>query len=411
MIGAIASIDTSRHPLLSIDAKQRTLLLSLNNFTINIFTHLKEIHPDANIIFSPLGLVQSLACFIDCQSPDTKKLTLKAIGLAPEISERFLGFLNVVKFTLMDLHSEGSNYTLKMLKHLYHNDPQSEQTKFSEIQKGECTAWSFDSALESMLDVKQRMTDNMAGSSDGLLPNILSNGKVSISSRMVLLNGNYFSSKWQHHFEIDKQLHDFSISPGKKVKLQMMSLEGMLGLNFDPFLRCHIISIPFQGGRLRMIILMRATDDKVDDLDDLIRINLSEKKFMIGPIVPTKVKTKLSIPLFNISETIDIKFIMNKMEMKHLTEAKHRSFMEFGNGRDLFVTEAYQKNVINFTQEGLDEPESGLDTRHGHPKAENIKLNRPFHFFILDDSSGVILFFGRLQNPTRLTGDQDHDEL
>ncbi|ELT97744.1 hypothetical protein CAPTEDRAFT_210136 [Capitella teleta] len=203
-------------PLLSIDKDQQQLLLDLNNFTLNIFAQLKKTNKNTNILFSPLGLFQSVHLMASAKNNEEKASTLLKLGLAASQIPRFEMFLSIEKQIMLSMKSP--YFSVRMIKHLYVNNPHSQSMEKSPSLHG--TIWNG-----QFNDLSAFVQSNLKKESNGLIRR--ASGDIDDSADTVLINWNHFISKWQYKFTMDTQSG-------------MMILDGMLGFNLDPHLRCQI---------------------------------------------------------------------------------------------------------------------------------------------------------------------------
>ena len=135
---------------------------------------------------------------------------------------------------------------------------------------------------------------------------------------------------------------------------------------------------------------MQALEGKLQDLDIF---KTSEKS-----LIPVH----LEIPKFKIESTIDLVPILNDLGMTDMFNAAN--FSGISKNERLFVSKAIQKAFIEVDEVGTTAAAATavvLKQRGGFlPRPEEFIADHPFLFFLRDLQTGLVLFQGRMVDPT-----------
>ena len=108
-------------------------------------------------------------------------------------------------------------------------------------------------------------------------------------------------------------------------------------------------------------------------------------------------KVSVKIPEFEYRQTIDLKEVLNKMNIN--------SIFTVGNldsiAKDLYVDKFIQKNYIKVDRKGTEAFSVTLTIDTQWASIESIKevyLDKPFIFMIYDDTIDQVLFIGNVNN-------------
>src|SRR5262249_48716415 len=101
---------------------------------------------------------------------------------------------------------------------------------------------------------------------NGKIKELLRNGSVTPATRLVLVNVIYFKSEWAHEFfEGCTQPENFAMRSGTVTKVpMMMKREDLSYFDGGPF---HMVSIPYRGNALSMIVLLPKKHDGLAELE------------------------------------------------------------------------------------------------------------------------------------------------
>jgi len=213
---------------------------------------------------------------------------------------------------------------------------------------------------------------------------------------MFIINALYFNQVWKYEFdETLTELKDFYVSANESIQTEMMRTGGdMQYYMHDKF---QSIEIPYKDEHYSMQILLPNYNNTIEDIEEelsldnwnswqeqaeLKEITLSLPKFKLA------YKNKLNDELIDMG--LDIPF----------TSAADFSGISNAN---LKISTVLQKTYIDVNEKGTEAAavtSIGIVVTSVDPNAPiNINVNKPFLFFIKDNTSGTIAFMGKIENP------------
>ena len=124
-------------------------------------------------------------------------------------------------------------------------------------------------------------------------------------------------------------------------------------------------------------------------------------------------KVVVTIPKFKLEQTIGLNDNMEALGMKNMFADPRRNikgganFSPINGKRNLFVSAVIQKAFIEVNEEGSEAAAATAVimrmTKSGRPRRNRPKVfraDRPFMFFLRDKLTGILLFQGRVMDPT-----------
>jgi serpin B len=226
-----------------------------------------------------------------------------------------------------------------------------------------------------------------------MIKELLKRGVLVASTPMVLVNAVYMKGQWVTAFEV-KSTRDGDFHTGAApVKAKLMSRTG-------PYRYAHadgvqIVELPYKGG-LSMVVFLPDARDGVGALRTRIGARYNE---WVGSLAEQKVN--LSLPRFKARTTRRLENDLQELGMK-LAFGK-ADFTGITRTLPLAISAVVHEAVIEVNEEGTRAAAATavvMRTTSVAPPIPTVRADHPFLYVIRDPASGVILFMGRVQNPT-----------
>ena len=231
----------------------------------------------------------------------------------------------------------------------------------------------------------------------GKIEDLIEPGLISASTKMILVNAIYFKADWQVKFDKLLTKDDyFYTEGGGKVRVPTMHLKSNFEVADLTDLDSRVLRLPYKGGRIVMDILLPNARDGLDRLEKkLLDVDLwsmvESKKYSNEVMV--------SLPKFRLSSSISLRRVLEDLGV---TEIFHGGLGGITD-QDLAVTEVVQKAVIEVNEEGT-EAAAATAILMGFKSSSFSYLiftaDHPFIFFIRDKKTGMLLFQGRVNDPS-----------
>ncbi|HOW54581.1 MAG TPA: serpin family protein [Syntrophorhabdaceae bacterium] len=225
--------------------------------------------------------------------------------------------------------------------------------------------------------------------------------ELSANSVCVLLNAIYFKGAWEAQFE-KKNTHDapFHLLANKQVKVPLMYRKGDLKILEEGDLQ--VISLPYKGKSLSMVILLPKTVDGLGALEGQLTAGKLTGWLAKLDKQPDR-KVSLYLPRFKLETGYDLGSPFQKMGMKDaFSPAADFSGMGWPKGR-LWIGQIKHKAFVEVNEEGTEAAAATaveMVTKSMAPRELVFRADHPFFFVVRDNRTGAVLFMGRLTDPT-----------
>jgi serpin B len=230
---------------------------------------------------------------------------------------------------------------------------------------------------------------------------------VGTDARLVLANAIYFRGRWEIPFEPEMTSPEpFHLTASRTKDVPTMHYSGFFRVAQKDGVTA--LAIPYKQGQFSMVFLV---PDKIEGLA-AVEEALGEKKLvaLISTLKPESVD--LALPKFEVNPDAslslgeDLKALGMPLAFDR-AKADFTGIATFSNPADrLVLAKVFHKAFVRVDEEGT-EAAAATTLRIAEPLGLDIepprvlKVDRPFLFLIRDNASGLILFLGRVSDPSR----------
>jgi serpin B len=225
----------------------------------------------------------------------------------------------------------------------------------------------------------------------GHIVDLLPATAVTDDTRFVLTSAIWFEGDWASPFEAtETEDETFTRSDGSTVEVPMMSRLG--GYAYTEGDDHQAIELPYEGRTASMVLVLPADLGALEqDLD------AGALDAIVSSLEPAQVQ--LGVPRFSFESRFDLLNALGELGMTELDDLGGIS------SEPLLVDAAQHQAFVAVDEEGT---EAAAATAIGGAGAaapsedpiREMRLDRPFLFFIRDVATGTILFLGRVVDPS-----------
>ena len=371
-----------------------------NRIAINLFK-LLENDTQKNIFFSPFSFLTAMTIEYEGARGNTALEMEKVLGISSDDNVRRLGLQNITQ----SITNENLDYELNVANALWVRDSYKIRPEYADIinihydgivdsfnsnSSDKINKWANDSTrgkISEIVDYERLLDDNL---------------------KIIITNAVYFNASWMHEFDVlDTKKSDFWINDKKNVDVDMME-QVVRQIHYAKIDGVQILKIPYKSdsNRLSMIIALPEDRDGIDDLENNLTYDMftawtrnTEPHLVQMHIPKFKIETKYdgskTIPAFKnlgISDAFypyiaDLSGMAFNTDSLHIADIVHNAFVnvdEIGT-EAAAITTIFNSKISSTTYLG--------DTI-------TFRADHPFIFTIWDDETNIILFMGRISDPT-----------
>ncbi|MHC4964689.1 MAG: serpin family protein [Planctomycetota bacterium] len=250
----------------------------------------------------------------------------------------------------------------------------------------------FRSAPEN---ARLRINDWTAQQTADRIKELFRRGEIDATTVLALVNAIHFKGTWRTQFDPQRTRDgDFHVPGQEAAVVPMMNLTADLGYGETDLFQA--VSLPYEGQRLEMVVLLPARRDGLADLEAALTAGNLES--WLGRL--RKQTVRVSLPRFSTRSRFELSRTLVEMGMPSaFSGAADFSGMN-GRPHDLFISIIVHEAFIDVDEQGTEAAAAtGVAMkRGGGPPA--FVADHPFLFLIRDRESGSVVFLGRIVQPS-----------
>nr|XP_028584321.1 serpin I2 [Podarcis muralis] len=362
-----------------------------------------------NILYSPLGVLLALGAIhlgAKGKARDEIRQLLNLQG--NDAGEAFKPLQ-----TLFSVPSEGKAFTFNLANALYLQEGFMVKEQYLHSNKE-----FFQTAVKlvNFQDTKasaEAISTWVENKTDGKIRNLVASGDLGPLTRLLLVNALFFKGDWKQTFKAeDTSWMPFTKSDGSVTEIPMMHLQlkAKLGHFSDHNVSYQVLELPYKGEEFSFVLILPAEDVPIEEVEKLITAQLMKSWFAE---MEEDEDIEISLPRFKIEQMVDLKEIIQPLNVTEI----------FNNGCDLsgitdsadvHISKAIQKVCFELHEDGSEAAASaGMHlTAIMSLSRKQVVANQPFLFILRHNSTGSIVFMGKLANPdTQSQKRRDRDSL
>ncbi|MFO0548530.1 MAG: serpin family protein [Polyangiaceae bacterium] len=238
------------------------------------------------------------------------------------------------------------------------------------------------------------------------IQNLLEPPAINSGTRLVLVNAIYFLGKWSVPFRKEATNdQDFSVTKSDKKRVPTMHQTG--GFDYAEVGDTSVLRMPFGDNTVAMYIFLPKSVDGLAALEtslDPAKLDELVKKVKREEVV-------ISLPKFEVApeKAVSLAAILKKLGMTSAFDPKLADFSKMADPKQaeggLSITDVFHKAFVKVDEAGTEAAAATavVAAPAGAVATSDIKqfaADHPFLFVLRDDTTGVVLFMGRVMDPS-----------
>jgi serpin B len=378
------------------------LVAGNNAFALDLYRDLGDDADKDNLLYSPYSISQALAMtYAGARSTTAQQMSETLHFTLPQ--ERLHPAFNALDQALttraqqQEEDQEGTRFQLNIANALWGQQGYSFLSEYLDILARHYGAglqlMDFRAAPEQ---ARQDINAWVSEQTEEKIQDLLPPGAVDTLTRLVLTNAIYFNASWKYPFKEDAtQDAPFFLLSGAEISVptmrQVETLGYAAGENYE------VIELPYAGDTMSMLILLpdAGTFAAFEAALDLSRLNT-----LVEAVASERIA--LTLPKFSFDARFQLSNTLAEMGMPAAFSPQEADFSGMAGNRDLYIQDILHKAFIAVDEAGTEAAAAtgvviGVTSAPADPR--EVTVDHPFIFIIRDNTSGALLFVGRVTNP------------
>lgn len=383
-------VPTNELKTISLSRSEADVAKQNCDFAWNMFDLVNK--TSGNAIVSPLSATYAMCMTANGANGATRDEIYKALGLEGFNNEDVNNYLHKLTTQLTSLDSKT---TLHIANSLWHNASYQILNEYITSTK---TYYDADVMQLDIYNATTQVNDWCSAKTNGLINDLLKPNQVDEFTAAVLVNAMYFDSQWKTKFnKKDTYKSKFYCADNSTPTVEYMS--GEQDFKHVNTLTFSMASLDFGNGAFTLKFILPnknyTTDGEYYTFDDCIN---EIKTTGWNEILRNEHSDDgtINIPKFSFKNYLDMKPIYQEMG---IISAFNRSadFSNMSTRAPLFITSASQSNYFEIDEDGATAASASSTVTGDLIAIAPFTLNRPFIFALTEQSTGAILFIGKVE--------------
>lgn len=373
-------------------------------FAVDLYLQLRQ--EEGNLFFSPYSLSTALAMVYAGAKNQTAAQMAQTMHFDPNDDAFHRNYGRLIE--QLNEQGEKENYKLLIANALWGQEDFRFLASYLDL-----TDKYYDARLELVNYLtaaeKARQTINawVEDKTEDKIKNLIPQGALDASTRLVLTNAIYFKGTWAEQFD-KKQTKPapFYLNHTDTIQADLMHREGTyryaeaVGFHYASGTKFQILELPYKGDELSMLVLLPEERGA-----GRMEANLSAEALKRWTSELASRTVDVYLPRFKLTSQFELNRTLGKMGMPLAFSQQAADFSGMTGKKDLFISRVIHKAYVDVNEEGTEAAAATgimmLEGGYSIPEPPPVfRADRPFIFLIKDNATGSILFMGRVAHPT-----------
>ena len=364
-----------------------------NQFASDLFHRLRR--REGNLIFSPWALYHSLGLLWAGSAGATRTDIARVLvyTLDPEvIPPAYTNLQALLSAAPAAAASVSPDFKFLPALALWSPRDFTIRTEFRERAMRYFRAEILDADFQAAPQSRRQINSWVEGKTEGKITELIPEGMLNPQTNLVLAGALYFKGLWAAGFEkTQTDYASFRVSEAAEVRVRMMRQEGTFA--YAQAQDVQVLTLPFQGSNLSMVLILPSALD-------LARFeeNLSAERLQTWFTQPAPRPVTLFLPCFRIASHFEMAPVLAEMGMGSAFRPG-ADFSGISSAGRLFVSAAVHQAGLEVNEEGAAPPAKTSKKPDSSETPVVFRADHPFLFVIRENTTGAIIYLGRLQHP------------
>ena len=354
-----------------------------------------------NVFFSPASIHTALAMTYVGAAGDTASQMMQTLHLPGDDAKLHSNFGSLlVRLNRPQVMNGQASYDLVVSNAIWGQKGYEFTPAFLDCLKTNYNSPLNDVDFAQSADARKTINDWVADKTKDKIKDLIPDGVLNNLTRMVLTNAVYFKSKWASTFPKDATADAaFQVSAGKSVTVPMMHQTHDLGyLETDD---CQVLEMSYFMHDLSMFVLLPKKADGMAAVEK----SLSAANFTKWSKDVEKTNVEVTMPKFQFTSQFGLADALKALGMTDAFDATKANFAGMTEKEKLFISAVIHKAFVAVDEDGTEAAAAtavvmGVMSAMPNPAQPKVfKADHPFVFYIRHNSTGEILFMGKVVNP------------
>ncbi|KAI4504439.1 hypothetical protein M0802_000910 [Mischocyttarus mexicanus] len=375
-----------------------------NVFDWILFRTMEKKH-EGNILISPISVKLALVLLYEGAQDQTAHELAGVMQLPvsrPAIRDKFTEILQSLKMMC-------PQYELNFGTRLYIDNSIMTRQRYAAIIDTFYGANLISANFSDTQLISENINDWVKNVTHGNIDKLIEDETSLKNSVMLVVNALFFKGIWRRQFFKTENIHKgkFYISENNIVEVPFMTTNNRFFYSESLELNAKILRLPYDGHKFALYLILPFNINGIDQLIKEINPFILTKQAWLMQDTPIEV----TIPKFKFDFTSHLESVLRELGIRDIfddtatltgiTKTKHES-------KRLIVKDVLQKTGIEVNENGTSAYAATAVHIGNKVGDQTFHANHPFVFYIEDETTGTILYIGKVSDPLQREGSTDN---
>ncbi len=370
----------------------QTTILGNTGFALALYQNLHKL--DGNLFFSPYSISTGLAMTYAGARTDTQTQMAQTLHFLPDQKNLHPAFAHLE--AILEEAGKKGHVQLRVANTLWPRIGYKFLKAFLTLTKKfygvRITQLDFGDGEAARLTINTWVEER----TENKIKDLIAAGVLDDSTRLVLVNAIYFKGDWADRFDPGLTAPAaFLTLAGGKVQVPMMTLKHTFKYAEDDGLQ--VLELSYAGGDLSMVVLLPRDVNGLAQVEESLDVkNLDNWRKNLQ-----ETEVEVFLPRFELSFPFRLDDTLKSMGMENAFSTK-ADFSGMDGTRELYLGAVLHKAFVAVNEQGTEAAAATAVVMQTKALAISpiiFRADHPFVFFIRENSTGSILFIGRVVDP------------
>ncbi|MCC5953774.1 MAG: serpin family protein [Acidimicrobiia bacterium] len=240
---------------------------------------------------------------------------------------------------------------------------------------------------------RERINAWVADQTEDQIPDLLPDGAIDTLTRLVLANAVYFKAPWLSPFEEAATAdRPFTLADGTTVDVPTMSNTAGYGNASGP--GWEAVTLPYGGEELEMVIVL-------PDEDAFAEVEAQVPDGLFDEVPSGELdRLQLTLPRFQIRSPLPLREPLEALGLEAAFDPDRADFSGINPAPDFYIQDVVHEAFVAVDEEGTEAAAATGVIMGITSMPPSVVVDRPFLWAIRDVPTGLVLFLGRVLDPS-----------
>ena len=399
--------EPSSVPRPAINQPHSQIIERSNKLALDIYGELRK--SPGNLVLSPYGVSASLAMLLAGADGPTRKEIHTALDISFNEEHAFHAAQGEL-LRWLSSDDDRRSHRLNIASAIFTQHDQDPLIAFVKLLETHYAAQPhLVDFVSQPATARKVINDWAAEKTRDKISEVVAPEEVSSQSRLVLASAVYFKGQWEQAFDPSRtKPAAFYLSADDKLDAPMMHQNQKFA--FVQVDGARVLIMPYRGDELSMALVLPDKNDGLGAIEEQLDVAVLTR--WLDSAAKNVVRLPVSIPKFKFDDSHDLEAAFKRLGMLTVFDPTAADFSRIDGvrptaanaGDRLFVDRIRQRAMIDVNEEGTEAAAvttTTTETSKASRDAPSFRADHPFLFLIRENSTGLILFLGRVVDPSK----------